>query len=200
MKILLVGASGTIGQAVVKELGPRHEIIKAGSRGGDVTVDITDEASIKALFEQLGHVDAVVCTAGAGFFGPFAQLTAETCQVGIKSKLMGQVNLVLIGRDYVTDGGSFTLTSGILSFDPVKGGAGLSLVNGAINGFVVGAAIELPRGMRINAVSPDVLVESVPKLGVYFRGHVPVRAEKVAFAYSKSVEGALTGQVLSVTE
>jgi NAD(P)-dependent dehydrogenase (short-subunit alcohol dehydrogenase family) len=198
MRIVLVGASGTIGQAVAKELGERHEIVAVGSKSGDVRMDITDAASIRAGFERIGRCDAVVSAAGKVKFAPLEQMGEADYAIGIGDKLMGQVNLVLIGRDFVNDGGSFTLTSGVLSHDPVRFGSSASMVNGAVDAFVRAAAIELPRGLRINAVSPGVLLESIPSYGPYFRGHEPVPAARVALAYAKGVEGLRTGQVFQV--
>jgi NAD(P)-dependent dehydrogenase (short-subunit alcohol dehydrogenase family) len=195
MKILLVGATGTIGSAVMNELGGRHDIIKAGSKSGDVTVDMTSADSIQTMFQKTGNVDAVVCAAGGAHFGPLETLTEKQFEIGIRSKLMGQINLVLIGTEFVNDGGSFTVTTGVLAHDPIYCGAAVTTVNAGLEGFVLGASIELPRGIRINAVSPEVLEESMPRIGHFFRGHVPVPAARVALAYSKSVEGRLTGQV-----
>ena len=198
MKIFVVGASGTIGKFVVAALQPRHEIIKVGSKSGDLQADIKDAASIRAMFDKAGKVDAVICTAGKVHFGDFAKMTEAEIGIGLKDKLMGQVNLVLIGRDYLNDNGSFTLTSGVLSHDPIRYGVGASLVNGAIESFVAAAAIELPRGLRLNAVSPGVLEESLPSYGPYFLGHEAVPGKRVANAYVKSVEGLLTGRVIEV--
>lgn len=198
MKILLVGASGTIGKAVMAELGPRHDIVTGGSKSGDVRLDITDPSSIAAAYKKLGRVDAVVSTAGRVKFAPLDQLDAAGFDVGLRDKLMGQVNLLLLGRDHVADGGSFTLTSGILDADPIRGGASASLVNGAVNSFCRAASLELPRGQRVNAVCPGVLVESMPAFGPFFRGYEPVPGARVALAYAKSVEGAQTGQVFRV--
>jgi NAD(P)-dependent dehydrogenase (short-subunit alcohol dehydrogenase family) len=198
MRIIIVGASGTIGQAVAKELGGRHEIIAAGSSSGDVRLDITDVASIRAGLAQVGPFDALVSAAGKVKFAPLEQMTAADYEIGLKDKLMGQVNLVLVGRELITDGGSFTLTSGVLTHDPVRYGSSASMVNGAIEAFVRAAAIELPRGLRINAVSPGLLLESVPGYGPFFLGHEPVPGARVALAYAKSVEGARTGQVFEV--
>jgi NAD(P)-dependent dehydrogenase (short-subunit alcohol dehydrogenase family) len=198
MKIFLVGASGTIGKAVTKELGARHDIVSGGSKSGDVRLDITDPASIKAAFQKLGKVDAVVSTAGRVKFAPLEQLDAAGFGVGLNDKLMGQVNLLLLGREHVCDGGSFTLTSGILDRDPVRAGSSASMVNGAVNSFCVAAAIELDRGQRVNAVCPGVLVESMKDFGAYFRGYEPVPGARVALAYAKSVEGAQTGRIYRV--
>ena len=117
---------------------------------------------------------------------------------GIHSKLMGQVNLVLIGQRYINPGGSFTLTTGMLANEPVKNAANLSVVNAAVNAFVMAAAPELNNGVRINAVSPGVVADSAEKYASSFPGHVPVAMNRVVAAYVKSVEGILTGQVLNV--
>jgi NAD(P)-dependent dehydrogenase (short-subunit alcohol dehydrogenase family) len=198
MKIVVVGATGTIGKFVVAALQDRHEIVKVGNRGGKHQVDIADGNSIRALFKKIGRFDALVSAAGKVHFGDFTAMTEKEMQIGLLNKLMGQVNLVLIGRDHINDKGSFTLTSGLLNHDPIRDGAAASLVNGALDGFVVGAAIEMPRGLRINVVSPGVLIESLPVFGAYFRGFEAVPGKRVADAYVKSVEGLQTGKVISV--
>jgi NAD(P)-dependent dehydrogenase (short-subunit alcohol dehydrogenase family) len=198
MRIVLVGASGTVGQAVAKELGERHEIVAVGSKSGAVQLDVTDAASIRAGLARIGAFDALVSAAGKVKFAPLADMTEADYAIGLKDKLMGQVNLVLVGREFIADGGSFTLTSGVLTHDPIRFGSSASMVNGAVEAFVRAAAIELPRGLRINAVSPGVLVESLPGYGPFFRGHEAVPAVRAALAYAKSVEGARTGQVFEV--
>ena len=195
MRIIVIGAGGTIGKAVVAELAPRHEIIQVGKTRGDYQVDITDLDSIRALFEKTGKVDAIVSTAGNVHFGPLSEMTPELFDIGLKDKLMGQVNLALAGQQYLNDAGSLTLTSGILSEDPIRYGSSASMVNGALEIFVRAAAIELPDGLRINAVSPTVIEESMESFGQYFRGFEAVPARRAALAYSRSVEGAQTGQV-----
>src|SRR5262249_56760447 len=186
MKIVIVGATGTVGKAVVEALAGRHEVIKVGKSGGDRQVDITDSESIRRLFEQVGRFDALVSAAGKVHFGELSAMTEKEMAVGLRDKLMGQVNLVLIGQDHVNDHCSFTLTSGVLYHDPIRYGASASLVNGAIDAFVRAAAIELPRGVRINAVSPGLLTESLGAYGDYFRGHEPVPATRVAHASRQS--------------
>ena len=198
MKIIVVGATGTIGKAVVKELEARHDIVRVGHSSGDIQVDITSEASIKAMYDQAGSFDALVSATGAVHFGPLNEISPEEWNLGLQSKLMGQVNLVLQGMNRIEDGGSFTLTSGILADDPIRYGASASMVNRALEGFVIGAAIEMPRGTRINLVSPTVLEESMAAYGPYFRGFDPVPAARAALGYSKSVEGARTGTVIRV--
>lgn len=197
MKIIIVGATGTIGKHITTALQKDHEVIKAGSKSGDLQVDITSPESIENFFEQTGKFDALVSATGHAHFGPLATMKDADFRNGINSKLMGQVNLVLIGQHYINPKGSFTLTSGILSEDPIVLGANLSAVNGAINGFVISAAVELENGVRINAVSPGVFEES-PDYFPYFPGHIPVAMDRVAQGYIKSVLGFGTGQVIKV--
>lgn len=198
MKILLVGAHGTVGRGVAAELGPRHDILAAGRKDAAVSLDLADAASIRAAFERIGRVDAIVSAAGQVGWAPLLELTPEQWQFSVQNKLMGQVNLALIGQQYLNDGGSITLTSGVLIDQPVRYGAAASLANGAIEAFVRAAAIELPRGLRINAVSPGVLVESMGQLGPFFRGFEPVPAARVGLGYARAVEGADTGKVYVV--
>jgi NAD(P)-dependent dehydrogenase (short-subunit alcohol dehydrogenase family) len=198
MKIIIVGGTGTIGEAVANELSNRHEVILASHSRGEIKVDINDIHSIEKMYQAVGQVDAVISTVGKVHFGALSDMTDTLYDIGIQSKLMGQVNLVLTGLRYINDAGSFTLTSGILNCDPIRGGSAAAMVNGGIDGFVVSAAIDMPRNIRINVVSPTVLAESMDKYQSYFRGFLPVPAAHVALAYSKSVEGAQTGQVYRV--
>ncbi len=198
MKMIVIGGTGTIGKAVVKELSQRHEVVTAGRTQADLPCDMGSEHSIREMFEKAGAFHAVVITAGNVHFEELSKMTSAKYQIGLNHKLMGQVNMVLIGSQYIQDRGSFTLTSGILSHDPIVAGSSASMVNGAINSFVIAAAIELPAGQRINVISPTILKESMDVYGSFFRGFEPVSAEKVALAYSKSVEGAQTGQIYSV--
>lgn len=198
MRILIVGANGTVGRTAVAALKARHEIVTAGRSAGDVKVDLTSSASIAAMYEKVGQVDAVLSCAGHVHFGPLDKMTEEQFLSGIKDKLMGQVNLVLQGLKHVKDGGSFTLTSGVLDRDPIRQGTNAATVNAALKGFVTGSAIELPRGIRINVVSPGLLQAAAKKYDGYFPGHEPVSDERVGLAFVKSVEGAITGQVIIV--
>ncbi|MDP3650816.1 MAG: short chain dehydrogenase [Rhodoferax sp.] len=198
MKVLVIGASGTVGKAVVTELAKRHEIIAASRSSATHPVDVMQPASIEALFQKIGKVDAIVAATGDLHFGPLTEMTGEQFRVGLNSKLMGQVELTLIGQKYLHDGGSITLTSGIVGEQPIRLGANATAVNKAVEGFALGAAIELPRGIRINVVNASVLQESMPAYGPYFVGFEPVPAARVALAYARSVDGAQTGQVYRV--
>lgn len=198
MKILLVGASGIIGKGIDAELSPRHELVRASRNSGDVHVDLQDSASIRTMFEKVGTVDAVIAATGHVHFGALADMDEEKYRIGIDDKLFGQINLVLIGREYVSDRASFTLTTGILSKDPIPFGSSASMVNGAIESFVRAAAIEMTPGQRINVVSPGVITEAMEGYAPYFRGHHPVPVARAALGYAKSVEGLQTGQVFEI--
>jgi NAD(P)-dependent dehydrogenase (short-subunit alcohol dehydrogenase family) len=198
MKILIVGASGTLGQAVAAELGQRHDIIRAGRNSGDVQVDLRDHASVAAMYAKVGELDAVVCAAGKVPFAPLGDLTEAKYLEGLNDKLLGQVRLVQAGLDVLRDRGSFTLITGILTEQPILAGACASMANGAIEAYARAAAIELPRGLRINVVSPTVLTEAMEAYGPYFRGFEPVTAARAAKAFARSVEGLQTGQVYKV--
>jgi len=198
MKVLLIGASGTIGQAVATELGQTHEIICASRHGADYEVDISDEQSVSRMFATVGNIDAIVATVGSVHFGPFLQMTTQQFAIGLQHKLLGQVRLALLGHAHLNDGGSITLTTGVLAREPVRDASNATTVNAALEGFVRAAAIELPRGIRINAISATVVVESWNRYRSYFAGFEPVPVRRVAFAYRRSVEGGQTGQVYAV--
>ena len=203
LRILLVGASGVLGRAVDAALSERHDLVRAGSKSGDIRIDIADPASILQGLNEAGPVDAVCCTAGRVNFPPLASVEPQTLAssvygLGLANKLMGQVNLALAARRSLRDGGSITLISGILSEAPIPGGSSAAMVNAALEGFVRTAACELPRGLRLNLVSPTVFTESMADYGPFFRGFEPVPVAKAALAYCRSVEGIETGQVYRV--
>ncbi|MEP6721650.1 MAG: short chain dehydrogenase [Variovorax sp.] len=198
MRVLLVGASGAVGGAVARALAGRHELLCAGRSHGDHRVDLTSDASVEALFGAIGRVDAIVSAAGGMFFGSLAAMRPADFDVGLQGKLLGQVRLALIGQHALTDGGSITLTTGI--DEPILQAVNASAVNAAVEGFVRAAAIELARGIRINAVSPTVMTESLPTFGPFFPGFSSVPAARVAQAYVRSIEGPQTGRVYRVWE
>jgi NAD(P)-dependent dehydrogenase (short-subunit alcohol dehydrogenase family) len=198
MKVVIVGATGFVGRTAVEALAPRHEIISVGRTSGDVQMDIEDVDSIRAMYRKVGRVDAVVSAVGHVHFGPVDQVTGSRFMESIQGKALPQVNLVLEGFDFVNDGGSFTLTSGVTNRDPIRGGSCAAAANGALDGFVRGAAVDMPRGIRINAVSPEVLEACREQYAGFFPGHVHVSNEAVGLAFSKAVEGCLSGQVLIV--
>jgi NAD(P)-dependent dehydrogenase (short-subunit alcohol dehydrogenase family) len=203
LRILLIGASGTIGRAVAAEFADRHTLITAGSQSGDVTIDLGDPASIRRGLAAAAPLDAVACAAGKINFAPVetiqpAAIEDSSYGLGLRHKLLGQVNLALAAREHLSDGGSITLISGILTDVPIVAGSSASMVGGALEAFVRAAAIELPRGLRINIVSPTVLTESMADYGPFFRGFEPVPAARVALAYSRSIEGRQTGQIYRV--
>lgn len=198
MKVLIVGGSGTLGKCVVEALKDEHEVITAGRNSGDIQVDIEDTPSIASMYKQLGSFDALISTLGKAHFGPLTAITNEQFYLGLNNKLMGQVNLVMEGMKTINDKGSFTLTSGILNHEPVPLSVNAAMANGALDAFVKAAANELPRGLRINIVSPTVLQESTDVYGPFFKGYEPVAGKTVAQAYCKSLENLSTGRVFKV--
>lgn len=196
MKVLIIGGQGTIGKKVAEKIRQNHEVIIAGRTSGDVRVDISDEASIEAMFKKLNKVDACICTARTGFYGNFYTMTQQDMMPGINGKLLGQINLVLVGKNYLSKEGSFTLTSGIAAVHPAKNGACVALINGAVNSFVLAAAQELKNAIRINAVSPGLVEDSKERYGNLFPGFNYVPMEKVVNAYVLSVVGAVNGEIL----
>jgi len=195
MKIIIVGASGTMGKHLTSAFEKEHEVITAASEGCDLQVDITSTESIENMFKKVGPFDALISTAGPTFVGPWKKLNDVTFRQGVEGKMMGQINLVLIGQHYINPKGSFTLITGALSHDPQKNFTNASAANGAVEGFVKAAAIELENGIRINAVSPTV-IENSPQYFPYFPGDIPVTMQQLEFGFRKSVFGANTGQVI----
>jgi len=198
MKIVIIGGNGTIGRTVSAHFAKKHEVLTAGRTSGDVIVDIEDSNSIKTMFEALGKVDAIVCIAGEAKWAPFNELTEDDFYIGLKSKLMGQVNLVRIGQAYLNSGGSVTLSTGILADHPVVMTTSAAMVNGGIHSFVKAAALELDQGLRVNAVSSGLVEDAVEKYEAYFPGHNPIPMKKVINAYVRSVEGKASGQVFMI--
>lgn len=198
MNIIVIGAGGTIGKQVSIELAKRHEVVTAGRSDGNVTVDISDPESIKEMYEGAEDLDAVVCVAGEAKWESLSNLSEDDFYVGIRSKLMGQVNLVKIGMDYLNKGGSFTLTTGILAEDPVLNTTSAAMVNGALHSFVKAAALELDNGLRINAVASGMVDASADKYRNLFPGHIPVPMERVLAAYVRSVDGRGNGGIIRV--
>lgn len=194
MRIIVVGATGTIGRAVADALAGRHDVVRVGHSGGDRQVDIERAESIEELYGTVGRFDALVCCAGRATFGPLETLDEAGFHLGLDSKLMGQVNLVRLGLAHVADGGSFTLTSGVLAREPIAGGAAISPVNAAVEAFAAAAALEMPRGVRVNVVSPPWVSETLEAMGRDGAHGMP--ASRVARAYVEAVEGAMNGETL----
>jgi NAD(P)-dependent dehydrogenase (short-subunit alcohol dehydrogenase family) len=195
MRILIVGATGTIGRPLVAAVQGRHELVLASRQQAHEKVDLSDPASIRALYKRVGKLDAVVSAAGEAKFSPLAKLTDDDFAFSLKSKLMGQVNLVRYGIDSVNDGGSFTLTSGVLASQPMIGSGAVSLVNSGVEGFTRVAALEAPRGIRVNIISPPWITETLIAFKMDPTGGMP--AADVARAYVDSIEGKQSGHVIS---
>ena len=196
MKILIVGGNGTIGKKVTEKFKQAHTVIVAGRTSGDVTVDIADSKSIEAMFAKTGTVDHIVCIAGEAKWAKFDDLSEDDYYIGLRSKLMGQVNLVRIGQNYLNDGGSITLSTGILADFPVAMTASAAMVNGGIHSFVKAASLELMGKCRLNVVSSGLVEDSVYKYEAYFPGHNPIPMNTIVNGYVKAVLGHNTGLIL----
>lgn len=198
MRVILIGGTGTIGREVARALATNHEVVTASRHGGTLQVDIADPESIAAMFRTAGAFDAVVSAAGSARFGPLDDLEDDDYLFSFRNKLMGQVNLVRIGRTYINDNGSFTLTSGVLAREPMPGSSAVSMVNAGLEGFVRAAQLELERGVRLNVVSPVWVQETLLAMGHKTLDGMP--AALVARAYVASVTGTMKGTVLDVND
>lgn len=196
MRIIVVGGAGTIGSAVVELLSARHDIVVAGRRSGDVHVDIASQDSVRSMYAEIGSFDALICAAGEAHFGPFETATEEDLAVGVHSKLLGQIRLVLLGQSLISDGGSFTLMSGYIFDDPIPEATSFAIANGGVEGFVRAAALNLKRQTRINAVSPGMAQDSYEQFGRFNPGRTPVPMRNIAHAFERSVEGWRTGEII----
>ena len=195
MKIVIVGASGTMGSYLADAFDKDHEVIRVDRKSKGINVDITSPESIENMYKQVGSFDAVICTAGPTYVGPWKKLGDKEFRNGVEGKMMGQINLVLIGQHYINPKGSFTLITGALAQEPQRNFANASAANGAVEGFVRAAAIELDNGIRINAVSPTV-IENSPQYFPYFPGETPTTMKQLEYGFKKSVFGAHTGQII----
>jgi len=198
MKILIVGGNGTIGKKVSSFLSKENEIITAGRNSGDLRIDLSDSNSIKNLFIKNNNFNAVISIAGEAVWAPFDDLTEEDYYKGIKNKMMGQVNLVKIGRKYINHGGSFTLTTGILADNPVKMTTSAALVNGGIHSFVKAASLEMENNIRVNVISPGLVEDSAEKYKDYFPGYEIVKMKDLAELYAKVILGEQNGEVIRI--
>ena len=188
MKVIVIGATGTIGSEVADILEVEHDVVRA-SRQGDPRVDMADLDSIAGLLATVGEFDAVVCCAASA---PLTPLADPGFLASLRGKLLGQVELVRQAVEHVRDGGSITLTTGRIP-EATPGSAGGALVNAGIDAFVQAAVVDLPRGIRLNAVSPGWVRESLEKMGVDAGDGIPVG--DVARAYVEAVEGTMQGQI-----
>lgn len=198
MKIVIIGGNGTIGKKIVSHFKQDNEVLIAARTSGDVRVDIADINSIKAMFETIGKLDAIICIAGEAKWDDFHKLSEEDYFIGLRSKLMGQVNLVRIGQNYLNPNGSITLSTGILADDPVVKTTSASMVNGGIHSFVKAVALEIKNGIRVNAVSSGMVEDAYEKYKDYFPGHNPIPMKKVINGYVRSVNGKGNGQIIRI--
>jgi len=201
MKILVIGGTGTIGKTIVEHFSKNHQVIVAGRSSKKYRIDIADTRSIKKLFKKIrkeGKLDAIICAAGEAKWAPFKDLSETDYHVGLRSKLMGQVNVVRLGRKCLKKKGSITLTTGVLADDPVYQTASAAMVNGGLHSFVQAAALEMKKKIRVNVVSSGVVMDAYDKYESYFPGHPPIAMEKMLHGYVRSVLGRGTGQIIRI--
>lgn len=184
MKILIIGANGNIGKIITPALQQRHEIITAGRNSGDFSVDISSVASLENLFAQIGTVDAAICAAGDSVTSDLLSMTDEKYSTGLQQKLLAQINLVITGLKHISDYGSFTLISGKMGEHPAKGSSGKAAANGAVNSFVLAAALEMPRGVRINVISPSKVTD--------------IATEDLINGYLKCIATSANGEIIRI--
>jgi NAD(P)-dependent dehydrogenase (short-subunit alcohol dehydrogenase family) len=196
VRIIVVGGAGTIGKAVVELLSARHDVVVAGRQSGDVQVDISSPDSVQSMYRRIGGFDALACAAGEAHFGPFETANEEELALGVHSKLLGQLRLVLLGRSLISEGGSFTLISGYIFDDPIPEATSFAVANGGVEGFVRAAALSLERRVRINAVSPGMAQDSYESFGSFNPGRAPVPMPEIASAFQRSIEGWRTGEII----
>ena len=198
MKILIIGGNGTIGKPVATYFSQKHEVIVAGRSSGDLMVDITESSSIEQMLEKTGTLDAIVNIAGNAKWAYFDELSEEDFHIGLKDKLMGQVNLVRLGRKYLNPDGSITLSTGILADDPVIKTASAAMVNGAIHSFVKAVVLEIATQVRVNVVSLGLVEDAYEKYKDYFPGHIPITMNQAVQAYVRIVEGKGNGEIIKI--
>ena len=200
MKILVIGGAGTIGKRVVAHFKKEHDVILASRSSNTFPVDIAESDSIRTLFRNTGNVDAVICIAGEAKWAAFDELSESDFYIGIKNKMMGQVNLVKIAKEHLNPGGSITLTTGILGEFPVPMTTSAALVNGALHSFVLAFKQEFPKQPRLNVVAPGLVADAYEKYKDYFPGHAPVPMNRVVEGYKQSVLGTMHGELIRIYE
>ena len=198
MRILIIGGEGTIGKKIKDYYSQDHEVLVAGRNSGDYTVDVSDSSSIESLFSQTGSLDAIICAAGEARWANVDDLSEEDYYIGLRSKLMGQVNLVRVGKSFLNEGGSITLTTGILADDPVPMTSSAAMVNGALHSFVKAAVLDIKENIRINAVASGLVEDAVAKYKDYFPGHHPIPMNKMLRGYIRSIEGKGNGEIIRI--
>jgi NAD(P)-dependent dehydrogenase (short-subunit alcohol dehydrogenase family) len=201
MKILVIGGAGTIGKRIVEHFSKKHEVIIAGRSSEKYKIDIADTETIKLLYKKIkeeGKVDAIICAAGEAKWAPLKELSEADFHIGLKSKLMGQVNVVRYAHKCLKKNGSVTLTTGILADDPVYKTTSAAMVNGGIHSFVQAAALEMRKQIRVNVVSSGMVMDAYEKYESYFPGHPPIPMDKMLNGYIRSVSGRVNGEIIKI--
>ncbi|NOI65102.1 short chain dehydrogenase [Vibrio sp. 99-8-1] len=192
-KVLILGATGLIGSAVSQLLEGSAEVVKASFNHPENPVDIANPESLKALFAKVGKVDGIVCVAGMADFIPWEQADDAKWQFGIENKMMGQINTIRYGEEYVNDGGAIVLSTGVLAQYPFPGSGILTTVNAAVEAAIKASVTEIER-VRINAVSPGWVAETMVAMGMDPEPGLP--AKEVAQYFVDLVEESTSGDIV----
>lgn len=192
-RVLVIGATGLLGKAITSKFGSDIDVIQASRNSSEYAVDLANPQSLQALFDNVGIVDAIVCTAGVAEFKPFAQTQDSDWQFGIENKMMGQINVIRYGEKYLTQEGSIVLTTGVLAQSPMPGSAIVSAVNAAVEGAIRALSLELEH-IRINAISPGWISETLTTLGMDASQGIP--ASDVAQYYIDAINTSNSGDII----
>ena len=124
-----------------------------------ISCDQTDPAAVEAAFAGIanGSIDHVVISASSSAHGPFASLPLEQAQAMFDAKFWGPYRIARAVLPKLSDRGSITFFSGVLSRRPGMNCSGLGAVNGAVEGLTRGLALELGPAVRVNCCSPGML-------------------------------------------
>ncbi len=198
LKIVIVGGTGIIGSAVADTLAPMGDVVRVGRTRGDLQVDARSSKDIQSLFANTGPFDHLISLVGGDVpIGPLESLSPADMTCAFENKVLPQIQLVQLGLPHIRDGGSFTLSAGFLNKEPKPGFAAIAMANGALEGFVASAALDMERGIRINSVSPVFVIESLQRAGlVEMTSFVTMSAADTALAYVAAISGSDNGRSL----
>lgn len=191
MRILIIGASGTIGSAVAGELDDSgYVVLGASRRNARFSVDIGDGTSMRSLLERLRAVDALICTVGSGVYVPEADARMRGFDRALEPTVSGQMTLVRESLTHVRE--CIVLTAGMVAQDAEDAMVATPMSDGSLERFVRAAALEFA-SPRVNVVAPPLVHETARRLGA--ANGVP--AGRVAKMYRRVLESDAHGEVFT---
>ncbi len=174
-RVVVIGGASGIGFAVAQAaLREGAQVVVASSQEARVqaaaaqlgdgatgaAVDVNDEASLAGFFARVGPFDHLAFTAGdwgGSLFAPTRDLDLAAAQAGFTVRFWGALAAVKHACPTLRDGGSITLTSGMLAHRPMKGAPVATAVGGAVEHLTRGLAVDLAP-LRVNAVCPGIVL------------------------------------------